>query len=583
MRLSDRVRLIQVTVRVSPLVLLLCIVAPMAFAKVSVTGLEGDAKKNVQLFLSLTGETCDSPAWKINSLFNKADEEIDQALRALGHYHSRIEKSLAFSEKCWQADFEISPGPQVMVNDITITVAGEAIDDPEFDKLRNTLQGEKGKPLRHDQYEKIKTRLESLAMERGYLNATFSQKQLLVDTLNNQAHINLVFDTGKRLLFGDVRVEQDILEPEFVNKLISIKSGEYYSPEPLVKTHNALSKSGYFEMVGIRPATENIQQQQVPVTIELSPKSVHHYSFGIGFDTDIGPIMSAAYNNRRLNRLGHFLDANIDLSPALSTADVEYSIPLANPVSDFLSFGSGLKREDTDSYQSLSTKLSARVKRIFASGWRETLFLDSIYEDFTAGTTSNQVLLLVPGGSWLRSVSDSTLRPTRGYRLEYNLAGSYKNPLSDVSFVQGSVSAVWTRPLPWRSRFIARTEQGATMVDQFESLPTSFRFYAGGMNSIRGYAYKELGPKDDLGNIVGGKFLSVVSAEYEKSVYENWGVAAFLDGGNSFNLDDLSINSGVGIGVRWYSPIGPIRLDVAMPLNESDSSFQIYFAAGARL
>jgi translocation and assembly module TamA len=138
-------------------------------------------------------------------------------------------------------------------------------------------------------------------------------------------------------------------------------------------------------------------------------------------------------------------------------------------------------------------------------------------------------------------------------------------------------------PSPWHGKFIARTEQGATLTNQFDKLPTSYRFYAGGMNSVRGYGYKELGPKDNLGNVIGGKFLSVVSAEYEQFVYGNWGVAAFVDSGNAFNLDSIRIKTGVGLGVRWYSPIGPVRIDFALPLNESDSSFQIHFAAGARI
>lgn len=575
-------RLIPVSLSVV-LFILLYLAAPGVDAKVSVTGLESEAKKNVQLILSLSEEKCASPEWKIRGLFDKADEEISQALRALGYYHPVIKKSLAFNTECWQADFTLDSGPQTIVADIAINLIGDARDDPEFQKLRNTLLTATGKPLRHDQYEKMKSRLESLALERGYLQASFSEKQLLIDKDANKAHIKLVFDTGKRRVFGDVIVEQDILNPEFVGKFVTIKSGDFYSGEQLAKTHNALSKSGYFKSVEIRPDTAYVDPKRVPVTVKLYPEKIHHYGFGIGFDTDIGPLLNASYKNRRLNRRGHFLNANIDLSPVLSTADVEYTVPLDSPASDFFSFGGGLKREDTDTYKSLSGKLSARLKHDFDSGWKQTLFIDSVYEDFSTGTISNQVLLLVPGGSWLRSVSDNALRPTRGHRLEFNLAGSYKNPISDVSFAQGSASAVWIHPLPWSGKLIARTEQGATLVDQFDRLPTSYRFYAGGMNSIRGYAYKELGPKDNLGNVVGGKFLSVVSAEYEQAVLDDWGVAAFIDGGNAYNLDHISIKTGVGLGVRWYSPIGPIRLDFALPLSESDSSFQIHFAAGARL
>ncbi|MDD5412316.1 MAG: autotransporter assembly complex protein TamA [Methylobacter sp.] len=576
-------RLIPATIRIVPLMLLLYLTAPAVVAEVSVTGVKGEARENVLLMLSLAKEKCDAPEWKIRGLSGKADDEINQALRALGYYHPVIKKSLAFKDACWQADFAIDPGPQVVIDNITITLTGDAHDDPEFQKLRDTLLTANGNPLRHDQYEKMKRRIESLALERGYLKSSFSEKQLLIDKANNKAYIKLVFDGGKRMVFGDVMVEQDILNPEFVQKFISFKSGDYYSSEQLAKTYNALSKSGYFKSVDIRPDTENIKQKQVPVSVKLSPEKIHHYGFGIGFDTDIGPLLNASYKNRRLNRRGHFLNANIDLAPVLSTADAEYSIPLDNPASDFFSFGGGFKREDTDTYKSLSAKLSARLKHDFDSGWKQTLFIDSVYEDFTIGPKSNQVLLLVPGGSWLRSVSDSTLRPTRGHRLEFNLAGSYKNPISEVSFAQGSVSAVWMHPLPWSGKFIARTEQGATLVDQFDKLPTSYRFYAGGMNSIRGYAYKELGPKDNQGNVIGGKFLSVVSAEYEQSVLDDWGVAAFIDGGNAYNPENISIKAGAGLGVRWYSPIGPIRLDFAVPLNESDSSFQIHFAAGARL
>lgn len=576
-------RAIAVTVRVTLFLLLLCLAVPVVLADVSVKGLNSEAKKNVELLLSLVKENCDSPEWKIRDLFDQADTDINLALRALGYYHPVITKSLTFSTPCWQADFVINAGPQVIVDEVTISLTGDADEDPEFQKLRNQLLTEKGKPLRHDHYEKMKSRIQSLALERGYLKNSFSEKQLLIDKANNRAHITLVFNSGKRKVFGDISIDQDILNPDFVQKLISIKSGDFYSGEQLAKSHNTLSKSGYFDMIDIRPDTENIDQQQVPVSLKLHPKSKHHYSLGVGFDTDIGPLLSATYINRRVNRQGHFFNANIDFSPVLSTADAEYSVPLDNPASDFFSFGGGFKREDTDTFNSLSAKLSARLKHIFDNGWRQTLFIDSVYEDFTIGETSNQVLLLVPGGSWLRSVSDSTMRPTRGHRLELNLAGSYKNPVSDVSFAQGSVAAVWMHPLPWGGTFIGRTEQGAMLVDQFDRLPTSYRFYAGGMNSIRGYAYKELGAKDKLDNVVGGKFLSVVSAEYEQPVLDDWGVAAFIDAGNAFNPDNIDIKAGAGLGVRWYSPIGPIRLDFAIPLSDADSSFQIHFAAGARL
>ncbi|WP_231890231.1 autotransporter assembly complex protein TamA [Methylomonas methanica] len=556
--------------------------APAGFATVLITGLEGKTASNTRLMLSLEKEKCDTPEWKIRSLYAKAEQEIDQALRALGYYHASVKKSLVFKNDCWTADFDIAAGPQVFVDQVSVTINGSAKTNLEFQKLRDNLLKIAGSPLDHSQYEKMKTRIEALAMETGYLRGSFTEKKLLIDKQRNKAQIKLVFDSGPRKVFDEIVVHQDALNPAFVAKYISINSGDFYNGTQLAKTHANLLKSGYFATVDIVPDTLSAEQG-VPVTIKLQAKKQHHYSFGVGFDTDIGPLLSAAYTNRRLNQQGHYLSSELNLSPVLSTADVTYNVPLANPLNDAFSLGGGFKREKTDTFDTVSSILSARLKQTLANNWKQTLYTDLDYEDFTIGPTRTKTLLLVPGGNWLKSVSNNPLRPSKGYRANIALSGSYENPLSDVSFLQTDLSLVWMQPFFWDSKFILHTEMAATLVDQFDKLPPSYRFYAGGINSIRGYGYKELGPKDHLGNVIGGKFLSVVSIEYEKTVFDDWGIAAFVDSGNAFNPDSMLFKTGAGLGVRWYSPLGPVRVDFAVPLNESDSSFQIHFAAGARI
>ncbi|MBK8814810.1 MAG: outer membrane protein assembly factor [Methylococcaceae bacterium] len=566
-----------------PLLLSLFLCVPQIFADATISGIEDEAEDNVKIMLSIQKEKCDAPKWKIEGLFENADQEIDQALRALGYYHAAIKKSLAFNKDCWKADFHINPGQRTLVSNVDIDIIGDAKDDPAFSILLQKMPLKQGSPLHHGRYETMKSKIESLALDSGYLQGSFTEKKLLIDKQNNTAQIKLTFDSGKRMVFGDISVQQDVLDDGFVKKYLSIKSGETYTSEQLAKTHNALSQSGYFDSVDIRSDLEHIQGHQVPVTIKLTAKKKAHYGFGVGFDTDIGPLLNASYINRRINRYGHFFTSNVDLSTVLSTAEVDYSIPLDKPMTDLFSFGGGLKREHTDTFNSMSATLSARHKHAYTNGWRQTIFLDYTYEDFTTDSDSGQTLLLVPGGSWLKSVSNDPLRPTEGYRVEFEVKGSYENPISDVSFLQGYLSAIWLHELPLGGKFIGRTLQGVTLVDQVTQLPTSYRFYAGGINSVRGYNYKELGPKDSSNNVEGGELLSVISAEYEQAVLENWGVAAFVDTGNAFNFDSIDFKTGVGLGVRWYSPVGPIRLDFALPLNESDSSFQIHFAAGGRL
>lgn len=560
----------------------------LAIAEVNIRGLADEAETNVKLTLSLSKENCQSPEWKVRQLFNKAEDEIDQAMRALGYYHASSDSQLNLTADCWEADFDIQSGPPVKIERIDISIIGAAASDEDFSKLKDKLSQSQGNILHHGHYDKMKIQLESLAMERGYLHSHFVEKTLRVDKEQNIAEIKLVFDSGKRLYFGEIVIDQDILEPEFVNKFISVKTGEFYTSSDLANTHNDLSRSGYFDMVDIHPDLDHIDQSKVPISLKLYPKKTHHYSAGVGYDTDKGPLLSGSYNNRRLNRDGHYLTSEIDLSPVLSTADIAYNVPLEKPLTEVFSFGGGLKREDTDTYNSLSAKITARLKHAFESGWKQTLYVDEVYERFDAADDEHDhknidTMLLLPGGSWLLSVIDNPLRPTNGYRLEFNLSGTYENPLSDISLLQGSVAGVWTHSVPWNGRIIARAEQAATWVSEFYKLPTTYRYYAGGINTIRGYAYKELGPKNNDGDVIGGRYLSVASLEYEQGILENWGIAAFVDSGNAYNMNDFQINTGVGLGVRWYSPIGLVRVDFAVPLDQSESAFQLHFAAGSRI
>lgn len=565
------------------LVLSFSLASPGAFSEVSVSGLDGDLKDNAMLRLSLAKQPCEAPKWKIKHFFSEADAEIDQALRALGHYHVVTKKKLAFNKNCWLAEFDINPGPRVIVDDVDINISGDALKTPEFAESLKNMPLKKGSPLHHGQYESMKSKISSVALDLGFLNSRFTEKKLVIDKVKNTADIKIHFDSGKRLHFGEIKLQQDILNNDFVFKYLTIKNGDPYTSEQLAKTHNALSQSGYFETVDIRTDLEHVTDQRIPINISLTPKKTAHYGFGIGYDTDVGPLLNASYINRRINRYGHFFTSNLDLSPVLSTAEIEYTIPLDKPTTDLFSFGGGLKREHTDTFKSMSATLSARHKHVYASSWRQTLFLDYNYEDFTTDSDTGQTLLLVPGGNWLRSVSDNPVRPNKGHRIELEAKGSFENPISDVSFLQGNLSATWLHTFSTGGKIIGRTLQGVTLVNRITDLPTSYRFYAGGINSVRGYAYKELGPKDKLGNVEGGELLSVFSAEYEHPILDNWGVAAFLDTGNAFNFDKINLNTGVGLGVRWYSPVGPIRVDFALPLDESDSSFQIHFAAGSRL
>lgn len=555
-------------------------------AEINIDGLNDEQEKNVRLFLSLTHENCESPQWRINKLFDEADGEIGEALSALGYYQPDIRKQLLFEESCWQADFDITAGEPVVVTKLSIQIQGEAEHEPVFKQLLASLPIKQGDVLNHALYEKTKQDLRSLALEYGYLDNRLTRKTLQVDPAKHQAEIDLVLDSGARHHFGEIsiNVDPETLDPEFVKRYLSFSQGDDYSSKQLAKTHNALAGSIYFSRVDIKPhIDENSETTDVPVSIDLAETKAHKFSFGVGYDTDIGPLATVGYENRRLNRDGHHFALDVDVSPILSSAEARYMIPFKHALNDYFSVGLGYKLEQPDTFESEIAKLSLQYQHIYANNWKQTLFLDLSQEQYTIGDEERNTLLLAPGGRWQYSTANHPLRPTEGYSLNLMLTGAPEPLISDVMFAQATADAKLITPFPWEARLITRANLGATLTDDFDDLPASYHFYAGGTETIRGYEYKELAPKDDEGNVVGGKLLTVASLEYEHFINESWGIAAFIDAGNAYNPDDFAIKSGSGLGVRWLSPIGPIRLDFAVPLDEADAAFQIHFAAGAHL
>jgi len=550
---------------------------------IDIQQLNEDQEKNVRSFLSLTLEKCQSPEWRIKNLFTKADKEINKALRALGYYQVKINKQLTFANECWQASFNINAGEPVRVNRLSVQVIGEAEQEPAFKKLLADLPIKQGDILNHGLYEKIKQDLHSLSLEFGYLKNQLIKKSLQVNPEKKLAEIELILDSGPRHHFGKIIIEQNVLNPDFVKRFLEIKPNDYYSTIKLAKTYNTFSSSLYFSSVDIKPKIDKIENNEVPVNITLTAEKKHHYSFGLGYDTDIGPLASVGYQNHFLNRSGHNLSIELDVSPVLSGLEASYMIPFTQPRTDHFLIGLGFKQEDPDTFKSDTLKLSFQYQHIYPTDWKQVLFLDLSYEDFTISNNSEKTILLVPGSRWQYKESNHALRPTQGHQLNFSLAGSHESVLSGVSFLQITAAGKMITSLPWYARLITRIDLGATLTDDFSHLPVSYRFFSGGTETIRGYEYKALGPIDNEGEVIGGKILTVISAEYEQFINESWGIAAFIDSGNAYNPNNISIKSGAGLGVRWVSPIGPIRLDFAVPLNGSEPPFQIHFSVGTYL
>jgi translocation and assembly module TamA len=209
--------------------------------------------------------------------------------------------------------------------------------------------------------------------------------------------------------------------------------------------------------------------------------------------------------------------------------------------------------------------------------------LSFLLEDFEVAEQSGRSRLLMPGVSWLRLRADNEIRPTAGSKLSLEIRGANDGLVSDTSFVQTVAQGIWIWSRPTGQRFLVRGQAGATAKREFAELPASVRFFAGGDNSVRGYGFEELGPVDADGNVIGGSSLLTGSFEFEQPLRERWSLAFFVDSGNAFETSNVDAKTGVGLGGRWRSPLGPIRIDLAVPLDDETESYRFHFSLGPDL
>ena len=568
--------------RTSALLVGVWLAACAARAEVVIEGVEDDIRDNVLAVMRLDDEACETPRRRVEQSFEAATPQIHTALEAYGYYAAQIDRALRFDESCWVAEFRITLGEVVRFRRVEVDITGEASTDPAFSRLLQVNAITPGEPLVHSRYETLKSSLSSLALERGYIDATFGESRIDVFPSELAADVKLALASGIRYRFGEIILEQSVLHDEFVEGFLQFKTGDYYDSRLLVQSRVDLFDSGYFNGIDIRPLAADAAQRTVPISIQLTPAPKRHIGYGLGFSTDTGPRVRFTRNIRRFNESGHQLNFNALLSPVVSEVVTNYRMPYGDPRTEWVSFDAGIKREDTETSESESLQLSARRVLQERFGLTRTPYLSLVIEDFQVGDQTGRARLLMPGMEWSRLNADSALRPRRGSRLIFEMRGAGDSLGSNTSFAQLIARGKWIWGLPRQSRLLIRGDLGRTWTDTIDELPPSVRFFAGGDNSVRGYEFETLGPTDENGEVIGGTRLLTMSVEIEYPVKRAWSVAAFADAGNAFD-SSLDLQRGIGIGARWQSPLGPIRIDVAKPQDGPNRDLRLHISLGPDL
>lgn len=546
--------------------------SPTKPISVQVEGVSDELLQNVLGFLPLYEfDKKQAPTdARVRYMHNEADANIAKALQPFGYYKSTLKKQLTEENDGWLARYEISPGERVKIGEVDVQILGEGLTDPEFGNVQkeNTLKS--GEPLVHSEYEALKKGFQVLAAERGYFDAKILESKIRINLSKYVADIKLHFNTGPRYKLGDIEFKQDKpwLAESFLGRYVDITPEQPYLASDLQQLQGDLSNTEYYNQVELGASPSNAIGETIPVVVNLQAKNPKKYTFGFGYGTDTGVRAKAGVTGRRVNQYGHNYNAEVLVSQIKYGIAGEYIIPGKDPRSDAWGLRASAEDEHSDNRNYKAFNAGGYYK--YRSGlWIKTLSLDYRVEKFELLDESPTSKLLIPGIDWTRTYPpemENRIYATHGTWLQLRMKGAHESLLSDTSFVQPLVSAKWIHSFTNKTRFITRGSLGTTWVDDFDKLPTSLRFFSGGDKSLRGYEYGIVGPTEE-GEVTGGKHLTEASVEYEIPVAEKWSVALFADIGDAFN-DDPDYKTGVGFGVHWLSPIGPVRIDLGHGIDD---------------
>ncbi|HUX81360.1 MAG TPA: autotransporter assembly complex family protein [Halothiobacillus sp.] len=552
------------------------------------TGLTDPALiRNVGLSVPPIRFDCAAPEVMIQRYLASARTAAEQALQALGHFNARIETSMTDIGGCREPALSITPGPVVRIAAVQLKIrnaAGDDLSQAAFlrDFLRTAVPTV-GAPLNQGVYTTLREGIWARVRGQGYLDARWRTHELIVDPKTNTARFDLDMAAGKPYRIGTITVEQSILKPALAERLTGSRPGDPYSTRTLVAMNQNLLGSDYFSDVRVRPQTDARVDDTIPIVIKTTASHPSSYEARIGYGTDTGARLGAKMQRRYINSSGHHWKADFSLAQRQQTLNATYTIPrLSDPLKQHYDIYATIDRERNLGITTLSSTTGAQWVRNF-NRWTSSLFSEYLLERSQFGSTpakTSHFWLMGARLGW-QNLND-LLFPTRGLVFNATLSTAARPLLSSASLIRGDVMLGGLYPIgDWI--FKGRVELGGISTSDFSQMPKSLRFFAGGDQSVRGYAYQSLGPKDATGQVIGGQYLITSSAEAMYPVYgRNWYAAAFVDSGNAFDtLQGMHLNTGAGVGVRWRSPVGQVRVDVAYPFDGTSHTPRLSLGIGA--
>ncbi|MGH8294787.1 MAG: autotransporter assembly complex protein TamA [Steroidobacteraceae bacterium] len=604
---------------------------PPARANVTFTisGVKDPLRSNVLAYLSFARYQRSKHLSRdtVDRLQNRIAREVQSALRPLGYFQPQVRSSVTSTGPGdWQVAIAIDPGQPVILRKVDVRVAGPGASSPLFTRITSNLPLHTGEPLDQAKYESVKSDLLRTAATYGFLDATLTRHELLVNPAAHTASIALQLDTGVRYRFGATTIVQDVVSEKLVRRYLRYREGEPFDLTQVLRTQFALDDTEYFSNLEVLTGTPDQARHTVPVSIHAGPSRPNVYSFAGGYATDTGARGIVSWQDRRVNSYGDKMSVDIEAAQVTKySLQSRYIIPIGDPAVENLTLAGTVEQRQLADVDARTMTIGPSVTRV-TGRWQTVWFVNAVHATATVQTTASGTLsssnacnpgsvqpgtacstnvtiglptsdMLVPGVD-LASVPKGYLgEPMFEHGFFAEIRGSQGAFGSKADFLQIHVQLERVFSLAPKWHLLLRDELGATFASHFEDVPPAMRFFAGGEDSVRGFAYNDLSPTQQYclaGNQVcdlakaGGKDVITGSVEIDRDLPRNFGVAAFFDYGNAFDhlgeqcglAADVSpprqechglLQYGAGLGFRIRLPVLTLGVDIGEPLSQPGS------------
>lgn len=575
------------------LLLLAITLGARAELTVTIQGITDEAElKNVMARLGILqlDPKIKTPRRNIRSLYLRGEKEIKEALQPFGYYQAEVDSDMTISGKNTTIVYTVYVGQPVIMTSVTHEIVGPGKLSPVFQTLQQNTGLYIGHQFNQPTYDTYKRTLLNTADQHGYFDASFTTSEILIDPQLNTASIHLVFNTGKPYYYGPTHFQSEYFDESFLKRFLIFKQGEPYNENQIAQLQANLLNSDFFSSSMVEAQREKIKGDEVPIEVEVTPRKRFTYTAGAGYGTDTGARASLGFQWRRVTKTGHSLRLNLDPAQYLQSYSLGYRIPAHQPATDYYEIYTAYIAE-----QPQGRVLDSTTKQV-AGLWSIGQPMNSLQQIYSItlqeddyidqkGHTSSRLVL--PRASWEWIDAKDRYNTEKGYRARFDLRGTSNQLGSTTEFFQAEVNAKAIYSITSDLRLVTRGQFGATIDAELEAIPPSLRFYAGGDNSVRGFMYESLGVTviNDNGKKqnIGGSYVVVGSVELEQLVWGNFGVAAFFDTGNAMNKLTEPLAQAVGAGLRYRTPIGSVRIDLATPISKSTDAWRLHFNIGPDL